>query len=300
MIEKLKTVAIVIMCVAIIVLVYSIQHQQQIHSKQIIELNAKLGISQSNLIAADDLAKKYRSELDSLPPPVVKIIKEEKLVLRSRDSSVFQVDGVATTGTVQTTSKKDAIEYVWTDNLHRFHLVDSNIYVPGDELFTYTQNFRLKGLVFKNADGTVQLRKVELREVHRDKSGAITEIPDSKSTLIDSQFEYESDQITKNINDIWHPKLIAGASVGQELQPKFLVGAELVNVGHFLDYANIGANIQVKPDWEATELGIGLSYNLLKPLLDTNLSLGISVSTPSNNLANQWNMYVDAIFYLTN
>ncbi len=300
MIEKIKTIAIIIMAIAIITFVYELFLQKNNHEQQVIELNTKLSISSSTLLETQALADKYRRELDNLPPPVIKIIKEKELAFKSRDKSTFAVSGAATTGTQEATSTEKVTKYTWTDNLGRFSLLDVDISTPNNETFTYNQHFTIKGMVFKNKDGTVQLRRVELAEVYKGPDGTFSPVKGSSTALVDSKFEYESDIISKSIWDIWHPRAIVGVGVGADLSPKPIVGAELANLGNYINYANVGVNLHVKPDWEATQIGTGITYNPLKPLIDTNLSLGISLSTPSNNLAKQWNLSVDAVFYLTN
>jgi len=296
-------------------------------------LNVELGISQSSLVDLSELNSKYKSEINGFPDKLRQIIDSYELKIQSRDHTIASLRNTIRGGTTEVvvtvpdngagsgppSQNNQIISYKWTDTYNRFHLIDPDIFVQDNEEFSYNQYVSIKGYVLFGKDGKLQIRRVELHEVipnGRDASGNMIfkDVPGSKMELVDSTFEYaDLNSNERSLWDVVHPRLIA--SIGAQasvLPPKIEarpgVGVEVINLGRYIDYANLGLNLKVIPDFDNvlggsilnTKIGAGLNYTIAPPIIDTNFGIGAGVATPSNNLLNEWYFTVDAIFYITN
>lgn len=280
------------------------------------ELNNKLGIAKSDLVSSADLNKKYADELSGLQTDFKDITKKYKLQLESRDKVIAQLNGKVQGGDTNVvinpagqplpdgTLPPQAIGYSWQDASKRFKLTDPDIFVKNNETFEYKQQVSVTGYVFTDKSGTIKIRKLTLQEVVLDADGKYVPIDGSNIDIVDNKFEYiKLDKDIKSLFDIWHPRLLV--SFDSQLFPG--IGAELLDLGRYIDYANIGLNAKVAINTfsglngiKSSTVGVGLAYHLIPPLLDTNLGLGIGLETPMDNFLGRYIVTVDAIFYLTN
>jgi hypothetical protein len=296
---------------------------------QIQQLDTKLGISESTLLGVSELNKKYKDEIDAFPDKLKGIIDSYELKIQSRDRTIASLRNTIDGGTtvVEIISPPGSgggadgasISYKWTDKLDRFHLVDPDIFIENNEKFTYNQHVAVKGHVLYGKDGKLQIRRVEIQEVVPDGTGedgkpAFKPVPGGEMTVVDSTFEYaDLGSKERNLWDIIHPRLLASmdsqlkiSSVSTEIRPG--IGVEVLNLGRYIDHANIGLNTKVTLNLDdplggsllKSRVGAGIGYTFAPPILNTNFALGVSASTPSNNLLNEWHFTVDAIFFVTN
>lgn len=295
---------------------------------EIQSLDIELGISKSSLLEISDLNKKYENEIGAFPEKLKKIIDEYNLKLASRDNTIAELRNTIKGGQTEVVVNpnpdgsqpgQQSISYKWTDSLDRFHLVDPDIFIQNNEEFSYNQFVAIKGHILYGKDGKLQIRRVELTEVvpdGTDDSGKpkFKEVPGGKMRVVDSTFDYaDIGHNERTLMDIFHPRLIASMDTQLQLLPpkteiRPSVGVEVINFGRYIDHANLGVNAKITPNFDdiiggsllSSRLGVGLDYTLLPPILDTNLGLGVGVSTPSNNLLNEWYLTVDAVFYISN
>lgn len=301
---------------------------------EIQEFDRKLGIAESNLITKDNLVKKYEKELEELDDEFQDLTKKYDLDIKSRDRTIAGLRGRTTGGntTVTVTEKpkegekpsggefttvvevtkevcnNKAIGYEWSDEKERFSLKDPDIFEKGNETFEYKQYFEIKGYVFTDDTGNVQVKKVELKEVH-PKGDAETEnvtyepIEGSDINLVSSKFEY-TNKIgdDKSLLDIVTLRPIA--TFDTAVTPG--LGLEVINLGRYFDYLNLGFYGKLAFDvsdplggsLQNSRVGVGVAYHLIPPLVNTNFAVGASVSTPFNNLG-QPVLTIDLILYLT-
>ena len=84
------------------------------------------------------------------------------------------------------------------------------------------------------------------------------------------------------------------------------IGLEVVNLGRWVPWANVGIVPKVAFDLsdplggslQNSRMGVGVVYHLVPPLVNTNFALGASISTPFNDLGTMV-FTLDATFYLT-
>lgn len=334
--EKVKTYLLIAagLMIGILGLAFLIQHNELKNSTNILtaqdrdiqQLNVQLGLAEATLFSEQVLNKKYKKEISDFPQELNRIIEEHNLRLQSRDQTIAQLKNKLIGGTTTVVVRPVApilgslpgsdeaatqqISYEWKDTTGRFHLIDPDIFIKHNEVFTSQQNIKVLGHVFYGKDGRLQIRKMELQEVieERNPDGTINYKPidGSNIKIVDSDFEYANTSIKKDkqLLDIFKPRLLA--SYDTELTPG--IGIEILNIGNILDYINIGINTKISADLTDplkgslgnSRISAGISYSLLKPLIDTNFAIGASIGTPFNKFANNWVFTVDALLYLTN
>lgn len=287
------------------------------HKSQIMNFNEKLNQAQSNLKKQTALKQKFEDEVEKLDSQVKQIIADYEMKLVARDKTIASLKGKISGGNTVVTVKSDVadevekgeISYEWSDKSKRFHLFDPNIFKQNDETFAYNQSFSIRGLVFSDETGNIQIKNIEIIEVvpvsNDDGTIKYVEVTDSSVTLIDSQFDY-----TNNLQTVeewrWYDpvSLRLLASIDTQLYPG--VGVEIFNIGRLLPYMNIGVapklslNLSdpLNGSLQKSTLGVGIVYNLIPPLIDTNLGIGVSLNTPFDNLGKMI-LTLDATFYLT-
>jgi hypothetical protein len=280
------------------------------HQLDIQTLNEDLGLADSQLTSQKALTEQYKSELTKKDVEFEKERQKYKLEIRSKDKIIAVLTGKINGGSSGTgglvcpglpPEKQPVVNYFWQDHLKRFRLDDPDILVQNNETFTYSQNIKVKGEVFKDKTGNLQVRKVSVEEV--TSNGEI--IKDTKVSLLDSQFNYVNDKIEekqKSLLDVFTFRPLATFDIA--LQPG--IGFEIANLGRYVDYANIGLYGKVSADvsdplngsLQNSRIGIGLNYHFVPPVVKTNFAIGAAVNLPFNKLDSPV-LTVDAILYLT-
>jgi len=299
------------------------------------EFDSKLGIAESTLHREKDLREKYESETKAFQKEIAEKtnkINAGDLKLKSREETIAALrrtikggSSSVTTVEIKTDPKTGdettfetivdikqicdgkTLAYSWEDKHKRFSLKDPDISNLGDEIFEYKQYIRIKGLVLTDKTGNVQVKKIIATEVIRKetKAGEVSYEPidGGDLELIDSKFEYTNkEEDGRSLLDI--VTLRPFASFDTAVMPGF--GLELINLGRFVDYANIGLYGKMAFDvsdplggsLQNSRMGLGLNYHIIPPLIPTNFAIGAAISTPFNNIG-QVVFTVDLILYLT-
>lgn len=334
--DKITRIALV---VAIILLIavsgYTLFLSNQYHEQNIAltakdaelqQANLDIGLSKSKLVKGRELEKDLRTKIRGMEDEFQKLVREHELKIKSNDQTIIAlrnqlVGGTTTvvihdgpdTGTITELPEEcreyqackaiedSRISYKWQDPLERFSLIDPNIWVKGDEQFTSSQYFKIEGFVFESKEGQLQTRKVSVKEV--DKDGK--EIPGATTEVVEANFTYTNRSVENRRAGILDViTLRPYASFDTTFQPGF--GLELLNLGRFIPYANIGVGPSISFDvsdvlggsLQRGRLGLSAQYHLVPPIFDTNIAIGMGVGVPFNNLSSPV-FSVSLIFYLT-
>lgn len=287
-------------------------------NEEIQAFDKELSIAESKLLTLEDLNNKYKKEIKDMDSEFKKIVSKYDLELQSRENTIAsligQIKGGVTEvvvinddGTISITDNLDnvdgrVISYTWSDTSGRFLLQDPDILISGNEKFSYKQSFRVKGHVFTDETGNVQVKKVEMSEVIVDENGEYVAVENSNMTLVSSDFEYTNKDKQKSILDIVTLRPIA--TFDTAIMPG--IGLEFINLGRYFDYANVGIYSKVAFDvsdplggsLQRSRAGIGVSYHIVPPLINTNFAVGVSATTPFNDVGKVM-ISADAILYLT-
>jgi len=312
---------------------YSWQNEQlKLSDKdaQIQRLDTDLGLAESSLLSVRELNKKFKTEINEIPGLKDKL-DEFNLELKSRDRTIAslrnKIKGGTTVVTVgpkkpnsdgSATSVRECdlgdvedmiIAYAWTDPSGRFNLTDPDIFIENNEEFTAEQYMVVTGKVFFGKDGQLQVKHVEIKEMLPDGIGEdgktkYKEASSSSVALLDSQFDYTNNLAVREKGLLDVVTLRPFGSFNTSVQPG--LGLEIVNLGRWIDYANIGLNVQITGDFsdplggslQRSQIRAGIHYHLLPPILNTNFAVGASVGVPFNNLS-QPVFSVEIILFLT-
>jgi hypothetical protein len=279
------------------------------HEAEILNLNKKLGTSQSQLVTQENLTKQYKEELTKKDAAFEKERKKYKLEIKSRDDLIAILRGSTTGGQSGTSGgncttkngEPPKADYFWEDSLGRFKLKDPDIFVKNNENFDYKLKFAIKGEIFTDKEGNIQTRKVELQEVIGEDN---TPVENSKFEIASNDFKYTNDneKRQKIWSDIFTLRPIGTFDIA--LMPG--IGLEILNLGKLVDYSNIGLYTKLSADLsdplggslQNSRMGIGINYHIVPPMLKTNFAIGASLNLPFNQLNNPI-LTVDAILYLT-
>jgi hypothetical protein len=128
------------------------------------------------------------------------------------------------------------------------------------------------------------------------------QIPNGKAEIIESEFEYTSDQGNQsfNWNNIFKIRAIGVGSIN--LIPNN--GNMLLGLGaQFIQWKGMGLNSHIAFDFKniaqsEPRVGIGYSPNIYD--LDLNLAIGLSIGTPIIDFFNEYSANLDLIFYINN
>ena len=134
------------------------------HEAEILNLNKKLGTSQSQLVTEQALSKQYKDELTKKDADFEKERKKYKLEIKSRDDMIAVLQGKINGGNSGTTGgncttqngEKPKLDYFWEDNLGRFSLKDPDVFTKNNEVFNYKLKFSIKGEIFTDKKGNIQ------------------------------------------------------------------------------------------------------------------------------------------------
>jgi hypothetical protein len=292
------------------VLTMQLEATKKNHELEILNFNKSLGLADSQLVTQKALTEQYKKQLTDKDKDFEKEREKYNLDIRSRDRTIATLRGKLNggnsgTGTVVCPGlppeKQPVVDYFWEDNLKRFRLDDPDIFVKNNERFSYSQNIKVKGEVFKDKTGNIQVRRVSIDEV--DSEGNL--IPDSSVSIKESEFKYVNEKLEekeKKLIDVFTFRPLAIFDIA--LQPG--IGFEVANLGRYIDYANVGLYGKVSADvsdplngsLQNSRLGIGLNYHFIPPFVKTNFAVGAAVNLPFNKLDSPV-LTVDAILYLT-
>jgi hypothetical protein len=283
--------------------------------RELQKMHKEMGVAQSELMTRDELIKRLEKDKEEVDASFEAFKKEHNLQIRSRDRTIASLEqklkgGNSSTEVVAISPNDEGckgiesrciISYNWEDNLKRFKLTDPNIFERGNELFESAQVFKIYGEVYEQKDGSLQTRRLVLREVYQNEQGEYIPIPDAKADIIDSQFEYHNPPTIEtefSWLDLFRLRAIALGTVAAFPDS----GALKLGLGvEFFQFKGFGINTHTALDFkdvEKWEQRIGAAY--MPTILDQelNLGLGLSVGTPFAKFGQQWSLNIDLIFYL--
>lgn len=282
--------------------------------KELQEMKAELGVAESELMTQEELAKRLKRDKEELDADFDEFVKRHKLMIKSRDKTIASLKQKVKGGTTTVVVSNDAegcqgiedrcvISYDWEDQLGRFKLQDPDIFTKDNELFESSQVFKIYGEVYEQQDGSLQTRRLVLREVYQQEDGSYAPVPDGKANVIDSQFQYHnppSIDTEWEWTDLFRMRGIAVGGV--EIAPrggKLALGLGL----EFFTWEGLGIGTFTNLDFENPERmaqHISLQYN--PTLWDTELNLGVYVSagTPFAKFFQEYQFSTGLVFYLNN
>lgn len=293
---------------------YNRQLQGQLtqKEKELQQLNTKLGLSESELVSQKELAKRIMEDKEEVDKAFEKFKKDHNLQIVSRDRTIANLKQKIKNGETVVTIvdpnnincdnvSRCAISYVWSDPHNRFNLNDPNIWEKKNETFESKQVFKIYGEVYEQEDGSLQTRRLVLREVIQDENGNYVPIDGGKADIIESKFEYDNPpklDLEKSWKDLFKLRLIAVGSVTafpDSGATKFGLGLE------FFNWEGLGINTHTAFDFrdaERSELRLGISYSPTIFEQKLNLGVGVSAGTPFGNFFNEVSTNIDLIFYV--
>lgn len=268
---------------------------------EIQQANHKLGLAESTVVSRDQVIEDYEKTVKDLDLELTKLKDADKVKPISRDQVVVAIEKKIEGG------KQDIIEtvpgivaYSWADPSDRFHLTDPDIKISGNEEFSYKLKLRVTGYVLQDETGGFRARQVIAQEVYTENGKEILGPP---LEIQNNIYEYAPTVRKKTIFDMWHPR--AFVLLDNNYDPG--IGVELLNLGNYLDYVNLGVGPfiafelnKVPGSLPASRLGLGVQYTFLPPLLSTNIGVGLGISSPFNSLLQQYEVTGNVIFYFTN
>jgi predicted secreted protein len=275
---------------------------------EIQKANHALGLAESRLKTEADFNRAHQDEIKVLTDRLKKLTGANKVRPISRDESVVVSDNTVHGGNSSTSETENpegvvVRNYSWSSSDGRFHLTDPDIATPNNEEFKYRLALRIRGYIFTDETGKLQARQIEVQELAPGPNGTWIPIEGSNLTVEENKFEYVQNVRPKTFWDVFGLRL--QAQYDTQLNPGLAL--EVANLGRYLDWANVGVSAQtsinLKNGWvglQDSAIGIGVSYALLQPLIDTNVSLGVGILTPVSDLAGRWILTANIGFYLTN
>jgi len=261
--------------------------------------NNQLGTANSKLISQIEMNKQLSKENAEMK----KFIKENELVLSSKDQLIAQLKQKIVNGNTNVDMTKCVdlktciISYTWADSFGRFKLIDTNILIPGNSVFSAKQIFSVEGEVFKQSTGYLEVRKVSLNEVYLATDETYKVIPGTNVSVIDSKFQYVNEPSVAK-NKFFNPRLIAVASYDFDSSFKPGLGVE------FLQYKNWGLNSFTSVNTKLlknSQQKLGVLYSpKVFGSVPLNIGIGGSIGTPFNNLFKSFGLSLDVSFYINN
>jgi hypothetical protein len=290
---------------------YNRQLQGQLSDKEreLQKAHHEKGLLKSELITRDELNKRLEEDNEEKDKNFENFKKEHNLQIKSKDKTIASLKQTITDGTSTVIVSNEAecnlgsciIGYNWEDSLGRFKLKDPNILEKGNETFESSQLFKVYGEIWEQQDGSLQTRRLVLREVYKDSSGEFKDIDGAKADIVDSEFQYHNPPEIETEFD-WTDlfRLRAIALGGVEALPE---GGDLrLGLGlEFFNWEGLGVNTHTSFDFDDPKnigqyLGLAYSPNFFD--FDWNLGLGVSIGTPFYKFFQEYSFKVDLIFYL--
>lgn len=281
--------------------------------RELQSMNSDLGVAKSELVTQDELIKRLKADKQETDKKFDLFKKKYNLEIKSRDITIAslkqQLHGgnsstnVTGDAVCESVASKCVISYNWEDQLGRFKLQDPNIFEKGNETFESNQLFKVYGEIYEQRDGSLETRRLVLREVYKDKNGKFVDIPDAKANIVDSKFEYHnppSINIVSSWTDLFSLRAIATGSVA------VIPGMGLLRLGlgtEFFQYKGFGINTCSAIDFHDIknwEHRLGIVYSPKVFGQDINFGLGLSAGTPYYKFGKQWSINLDLVFYINN
>lgn len=282
--------------------------------RELQELNTQLGLSHSQLVTQEELAKRLAKEKEELDAKFKAFVKQHDLEIASKDETIAKLQQQINGGNSGTEiigcdllkeeiKKSCTISYSWEDALGRFKLKDPNIFISNNEIFTSEQYFKVYGEIWKQKNGSLQTRRLVLREMQKMPDGTFKEIEGAKADIIDSDFVYTNEPFDPTAwtwRDLFRLRFIMGADIN--LYPSagktnLLAGLE------FLNYKGFGLNTHTVvnfKDIKTSEQHLGIAYNPKLFGSQLNLAIGASVGTPFYRMFKDYTIGLDLLFYINN
>lgn len=275
------------------------------------ELNTTLGLARSELVTKEELAKRLAREKEEISKEFQAFIKKHELEIQSKDETIARLQqqingGSSDTDIIGCDELKDKITactivYNWKDTYGRFVLKDPNIFEQSNEIFTSDQLFKVYGEIWKQKNGSLQTRRLVLREVRQIGEGKYEEIPGAKADIIDSEFTYTDEPLDPGKftwKDLFRLRAVALGSVvafPDSGDTSFGFGLE------FMNYKGFGLNTHLAFDFKQFldsewRLGIGYQPTIFGKKL--NFAAGVGVGTPFNDFFKDYSVSANLIFYL--
>ncbi len=271
----------------------------------------ELGVLKSELVSRDELEKRLQKDKEELDQAFEAFKRQHGLIIASRDKEIAELKQHISDGKVDVVvgSQEDTclaenlrkcnISYKWQDVYGRFKLTDDNIFDSKAE-FTAHQIFKVYGEVWSQSDGSLQTRRVVLREVHRKDDGTYEDIPDAKAEIVESSFEYHNPPALQT-EWSWRQLFTLRPIVMGHMNFYPYINTELGAGIEILNIYGVGLNSTTYFNFTNPELigqSLGLSYSPTffdRPL---NFGVGISVGTPFLQFGQAWSAKASLLFYL--
>lgn len=277
-------------------------------------MKADLGVAKSELVTQKELAERLKKDKEEVDEEFDEFVEKHKLMIKSRDKTIAslkqEVKGGQTTVVVSNDEEgctgiedRCVISYNWQDNLGRFKLKDPNIFEDDNETFESNQTFKVYGEVYEQEDGSLQTRRLVLREMHQQEDGSYAPIPGGKANVLDSEFEYHNPPAIETEWEWTDLFRLRGIAVGGvNIYPDS--GRMMFGLGlEFFTWEGFGIGTFTGLDFENPERiaqHISIQYN--PTLFDTELNLGIyaSAGTPFAKFFQGYQFSTGLVFYLNN
>lgn len=271
----------------------------------------EIGIMESRLTTQEKLTSKWKLSSSRKNKALKRFIKKHKLKIKSMDTTIVslrqKINGGSTVVTIITdddrcseATDKCIISYDWNDDLDRFKLSDPNIFTDGDESFESEQVFKIYGEIYEQSDGSLQTRRLVLKEVTLNSGGKYEPINDVESNIISSNFTYTNSPIISDTG--WKDSFRLSPVILGSLSAYPDSGSTRLGLGvQFFSWSGFGINTHIGfsfKDAEKMEHRLGFVYRptLLKKRL--NFAIGTSIGSPYVHFGDRWSRNVDLLFYL--
>lgn len=288
---------------------YNRQLQGQLSDKEreMQQLNKDIGVAHSELMSQKELAAKLKKENEEYDKKFIAFIKKHDLEISSRDKTIAELKQLMAGGETEVivgegctdlnnSNGKCTLTYSWQDNYKRFKLTDPNVFEKNNEKFESSQIFKIYGEVYQQKEGSLQTRRIVLREIHKKEDGTYEEIPEAKAEILDAQFEYTNPPAEEKTKSIFRPRIISFGTVG--IVPN--AGSTQLGLGaELLSFKNVGISTGFGFDFEEfkkSELKVGIEYN---PSF-LNIGFGPFLGTPIDNFGKDYTLSMALLFYITN
>lgn len=271
--------------------------------------HTEMGVMKSELVTQKELNERLKKEKLELDKEFEKFKKEHDLIIKSKDQTIAELNqqingGNSGTNTDQCKDldkKNCIIKYNWEDLQGRFKLSDPDIFTLNNEIFKSNQIFSIVGEVWQQKDGSLQVRRIVLREVYKTVDGKYEPISNGKADIIDAKFEYTNDPGIPDAaswKDMFRLRPVAIGSVTaftDSGRTRFGAGVQ------FFGWKALGINSHIAFDFKdikKVEPRLGVSFNPSVFGKDLNFAVGASLGTPFAGMFKSYSANVDLIFYI--